>query len=318
MNQYIRQYPLDGGFNTHISKMGNAINANNISAGKGFKTTQTDHGTHFDLITKPNADAISYRGIYDFNSEYYPNEEVVILPNTVILDQNGSVIPIAAGTYLCVNYVPASANTSTAYLDIVSNYQGGNGSSDQANGYRWYNYNKYYPVATNPASVSVVVDSGYNIVANQTFWQPIGGGGGITWRGLFNESASYNVNDEVYVTSYHVYTASLYPSTASAMPALSVGGFICILPVPVSGSISGSSARNIYNCYYPFWPAIPATQSFKITATGSASGSVCNQNFWQPTSVPALPICMNGTTSFIAMELSGSVFNPNNLPYKGV
>ena len=48
-------------------------------------------------------------------------------------------------------------------------------NSDMANTYRWYDYNYYYPIyPTIPSSSATIAsDSGYNIAANQTYWQPL-------------------------------------------------------------------------------------------------------------------------------------------------
>lgn len=136
----------------------------------------------------------------------------------------------------------------------------------------------------------------------------LSGGGGINYH-FYNEQAAYNANtDIVFVDPSKPYTASFFANSSSAYPALCAGTFLCAINVPVS------SSRSPYNVYYPFFPQIPS--SSYVQTSGSWSGSLANQNFWEPIAA-CQPVCIKGRTLFVALLDPSGSFNNSQLPYKG-
>jgi len=86
-------------------------------------------------------------------------------------------MPLCGGSWLCVRYVPpANANSSSFLTQVVPAY-GGSVINDMAQLYRWDDYNVYYPsyptIPTSSATVALDEASGYDIQANQVYWQPL-------------------------------------------------------------------------------------------------------------------------------------------------
>jgi hypothetical protein len=132
------------------------------------------------------------------------------------------------------------------------------------------------------------------------------GGASTPWK-PFNDSASFAVNDLVYVDPNGTYVEPFTVASGSSVPALSAGLFQCSIPVPAV------PARNTYNYYYPVCPTIPTSSVITF------SGSVYNQTFWQPLA-PMLPMqtCINGSsvTVFMNGQIIGATFDLTKLPYK--
>ena len=190
-------YPLDG---TNAQIMATLINANNqhtLYGGHGIKISKTGNGTQISMAQACRKDNITWRGNYDFNAAYFPND-LVVIPNGQILDQSGSALALTAGnTYVCVSYVPASNCTNTQFFAVVS-AMGGSVSDEMANSYRWYSDNTYYPT-TYSGSQSTVSDSGYNIQSNIQFWQPIGSSD--PWPPVeLDPTKAHSTGDYVYIS----------------------------------------------------------------------------------------------------------------------
>lgn len=135
-----------------------------------------------------------------------------------------------------------------------------------------------------------------------------GGTAGMNWKGTYNETASYSVNDVVYVDFHSSYSVPFTVSTGSAFPALSAGIYICVNSVPASAS------RNSYNYYYPIDPQIPSSSVVTV------SGSLANQTFWQPiTPLVEMKTCVSGqnTKTQWICAFSADTFDLSQLPYSG-
>jgi hypothetical protein len=132
------------------------------------------------------------------------------------------------------------------------------------------------------------------------------GGGGMNWAGVYDENASYSVNDVTVVDCNHSYSVSFDSPSGSTTPPLSAGLFLCITDVPASGS------RNAYNYYYPISPTIPTS------SVTSVSGSLANLTFWQPLApMLKMTVCINNESKdyFVNGVASGSAFDMSQLPY---
>ena len=262
----LRPYPLDLNHNAYINQLGKSVNSQTLHGSKGINIKKTSDGIHISAETMARKDNLTWLGFYDFNAEYFPNDVIVINPNQSYVDQNNSPLTLTPGnTYVCINHVPPSSNNSSSFADAVVSY-GGTVSSDLANSYRWYQYNQYYPPATTTTfSQSIILYSGYTIVASQSFWQPIGGvGGGMTFVGLRNTTSSYTPNQIVLIQPWDIVSisgsldsASLASGfTASAASQSSMPGYylnlIAAAPfIPPSGSFTGSKSfltgSTVYN-----------------------------------------------------------------------
>lgn len=113
----------------------------------------------------------------------------------------------------------------------------------------------------------------------------LGGSGGIKWQGVYNETASYAVNDLVFVDYNKTYSVPFSFPSGSVSASLSAGIFLCVNSVPASAS------RNAYNYYYPICPTIPSS------SVTTVSGSLANQTFWQPINpLISMSVCMGTQT----------------------
>ncbi len=225
---YIRQYPLDEGATYHINKIGNIINSHNITTGYGIKITNTSQGKKISSNILPKNDAALWKGEYDPTFEYFPYDMIFVNSASVYNDpaNSGSTLTLTPGTYICTNHIPTAWNDYNAFVAVIGAY-GQPISDDMANNFRWYQFNNYTPV-TNSFSQTSTTYGAYTIQASQSFWQSIGGfsqpvtGGGWNYRGLFNPSFTYNVNDVV----------SMGTGTAAGM-------FLCMIPNNVYAPDSG-------------------------------------------------------------------------------
>ena len=332
MSDFIRQYPLEDGATSYISQLGRNSNAHNVHAGYGIKMTHTAHGTRITNTILPKNDATIWKGNFDPTAEYFPYDEIFVSSTTNYTDPYSSNnLNLTPGTYICTNYIPPSINTSQSFYQIVT-AMGVIVGNDMANSYRWPQWNNYYPTAQQYTQGSQSYGV-YVIATSQSFWQPIGSNASINYY-FYNESASYNKNDIIFVSYNSQFTTSFITPSGSNTAPLCPGTFIAAQSVPAapsSGSttvgISGSSWNNLrtpYNYYYPIWPIWPVTSSIHTTvgADGgvSYSGSVCNQIYWNPIAPEILlQICVNGNNvnAGVMGEMSGSVFDLTQLAYSG-
>lgn len=326
---FIRTYPLEENINSALNAIGHVSNAHNVHAGRGIQLRHTSQGVEIHNSREYRKDSLTWQNIYDPTLEYFPDDVVVVPAWMSYVDYNSSPLTLTPQTYVCINYVPPATNTTAAFFQVVAAYNGSQLSNDQANYYRWYQFNNYYPFvlsgSTAPQPTRIGTYGAYSIVASQSFWQPIGGGGGSSavplWK-TFDLSASYNVGDEVVVDPYRNPPYSLplviYPNTSS-VPMLTPGAYMCQVAVPqltlMSSSISSSvtSSRNSWNCWYPHYPVEPSS-SLK-----TVSGSLANQVVWYPIAPASLELqCIDGgvTYQWNCGYISQS-FNLAQLPYKG-
>lgn len=166
------------------------INNNNIIAGNGIKVIQTSNGQRIDLDagTLHGKERMVYRGVFNTQISYFPGDVVFVDPlltytqngENLTFDSNisGSRAPIAGGLFIC-NYPISTAEMT---IDVLVNLvgpaiEGGGGiiNEDNANLYRNYDQNNYYPMYPMiPTSSFVYTDvSGYNSFANYNFWSPL-------------------------------------------------------------------------------------------------------------------------------------------------
>lgn len=178
---------------------------------------------------------------------------------------------------------------------------------------------------------------------------PIANMNNMRYKGTFNVSSSYNINDVVFVDPNITYTnisstgsgSVNIPWEATASynrPPICAGLFICcnnIMPYQFNeGYVTGSllpvyNSASIrlnpdgyrfyrFNVYYPIYPIIPTSSIGWVSQSGFYT--VANQRYWMPLTpyVPAR-FCYNNaeTTMFLAGMISGSTFDVSKLPYTG-
>ena len=173
----------------------------------------------------------------------------------------------------------------------------------------------------------------------------------MNYVGVYSFTQSYAINDVVFVDPTKTYwdeTNSILPicsgSSSTGLPPICGGLFICVQPVApygydqtyLTGSIQQAYANvdqqinsNLantfrwydYNCYYPIYPTIPSGSltSVAVSVGGNTCEITANQTYWAPLS-PMLLIQMCGangniTNTYINGIMSGSVYNPDFLPY---
>lgn len=198
----IRPFPIGTDDNAFLNKVGGSVNSLQQKTRTDFQSVP--HKT-------PRKDPATNRGMLDPTQEYFPNDIAIVDGTVAYTDYNGNPLTIPSGSYVCTNHIPAAINSSSFFLSVVVpafNNAGATTNNTMANAYRWYQYNNYYPT-TQSFSSSIILDgSGYNIIASQSFWKPLGGSGGggttaapsnFNFRGIYTPtpSSSYNMNDAV-------------------------------------------------------------------------------------------------------------------------
>lgn len=206
---FIRQFPLNEGATNHIVQLGSAANAGNLRAGNGLKMKHTSQGMEISNNILSKNDAVLFKGEFNPTSEYFPYDMIFVSATSIYTDPNTSTtLDLTPGTYVCTNYVPPAWNTTQSFFAVVASY-GLTLSDDQANTYRWYQYNNYYPTPTPSTNSTSVVNGSYSLLASQSFWWPIGsaqetsGSSGWNWRGLYTPTPPYPYqnNDVVELTN---------------------------------------------------------------------------------------------------------------------
>lgn len=164
------------------------IQAQNVVAGSGVDiASRTGDFTKISLTPEVDFNRMVWQGDFDITKEYQINDVVRVVPNVLYINpetgddvQIGSTsetgheeIPMSLGLFVCVAHVPPSwanqdyfdSNVAPAFPDVVPyNWQ---------QGIRWTDFNVYYPVYPEiPSNFTSSVDvGGFNIIANNTFWQ---------------------------------------------------------------------------------------------------------------------------------------------------
>lgn len=172
-------------------KTSQGINSMNLVAGRGIQLDFGLNGTVVRLADDFNIDAMSYAGIWDFNSGYVAGQWVNLPYDISFQDQDGNqvpigltttpgfnVIPTAIGSWLCVRDVPPSIYTEDYVTANVLTQFAGNPPDEWIKYTRFYDLNVYYPVfpqipSQYTASVNVF-NSTCQTIANDVFWVPIG------------------------------------------------------------------------------------------------------------------------------------------------
>ena len=175
----------------------------------------------------------------------------------------------------------------------------------------------------------------------------------MTWRGEFNISQSYTVNDVVFVSPNTVYKnyneATIeFGSTATAdytITPMALGSFVCVKNVPegiwtsqyiestikpmYNGRVPYEIAQNYrsydHNIFYPIFPTIPTTDQIEVEVFNGAASITANNTYWiSLTGLSPIPmkVCA-GTprvekTYYIMGFESGSAFLPEYLPYVAI
>jgi len=169
------------------------MNSKKLLAGNGLSVTQGSDHTRIAVDDEPDASRWNYRGNYDINSEYKINDVVRVVPNveykSVSSLNSGSVIPIGAavddgldvcpislGLFICVQYVPPAFANEEYFDSFIATSFGDTIPLRYQQGTRWDSLNVYYPVYPEiSTNKTASVDSGYgfDVIANNTFWNAL-------------------------------------------------------------------------------------------------------------------------------------------------
>jgi hypothetical protein len=312
---YIRPYPLEHPDNSYLNALGQGVNSNKVVAGRGIKITSHNNSHIIEHNKEYANEKMRFIGNYDFNAEYFVNDVVTI---------SSSISGSSVGTWVCINYVPAGIMTSDLLIGTVApniDSYGGSITEDYANGYRRAN-NIYYPTTQTFTPIAGVAESYWTVTASQSFWQILGGSGGLNWMSDYESSASYAVNDVVRVfpnasSSYvdwdnsplTIGTTDTFTSSSNC--PICAGLFICVQPVPTFDE------RNDYNIAYPIYPEIPLNLQMTAPVFSEEGTSSLNANirYWEAMSPMFAAQLCNNQTMFVNGFLSGSNFNMGWLPY---
>ena len=156
----------------------------------------------------------------------------------------------------------------------------------------------------------------------------------LTYVGVYDPDAEYNVNDVVFVDPNTSYDTSKWGSIG-----INYGQYVCVnyVPggnndssvftgtvVPVMASYGGTATNDMascyrwmaYNVYAPFYPTIPSNYVTTVLDT-SGFTITANQTYWQPL-MPMVQSswCVNNQTvnGWVGGVVSGS-FDVTKLPY---
>ena len=169
-----------------MNRTGDSINKNSMGHSDGMTGHGTFNGTVMTPTMVPIPNGMLYRGTFNEQSSYAINDVVFVDPNAKYsasfdqdVDTTGSA-PLCPGLFICISPINVGEATSdylVSTIETVYTNAGYTISDDEANFYRWDTYNYYYPVCP-IISGSAQVDvsdpgTGYNIVANRNFWQPL-------------------------------------------------------------------------------------------------------------------------------------------------
>ena len=190
----VRQLPLtENGKNAWQNKVAKTINSSNVFAGDNIDIDYGPYGATISVTGVDDTPLLQYMGDFDSGSAYYPNQIVRVRPDIIYHDISGAPLvtgttdvsgyetfPITPGLYVCVAYMPPALCDETWFDEsIVPQFEDKSIPISIVAGTRWNSYNVYwpqYPECPLIYTASVTVNGGYNIVANQCFWNalPVG------------------------------------------------------------------------------------------------------------------------------------------------
>ena len=102
-----------------------------------MRTQNMGDFTRISLPDDINSEALVWRGDFDENAEYYPNDVIRVVPNVNYVDvTDGQLLeigstsddgfdyaPLSLGLFVCVQHVPPSfANEEYFYSTVVANF----------------------------------------------------------------------------------------------------------------------------------------------------------------------------------------------------
>lgn len=299
-----------------LTRLAGANNSHQIIAGEGIDSYASSEGHVIRLQEHPKPTYMNYDGIYDKDAGYNIDDVVYVPPGSTT----------SPGTYVCIKNIPPSQADYTFFINsIVPAYSnaGSIASNALANTYRWNQCNNYAPqTSPNTSSFTPTTISGYVIQVSQSFWQILGGSGGLNWMSDYKSSASYAVNDvvRVFPTASSSYVdwdnspltiGTTDTFTSSSNCPICAGLFICVQPVPTFDE------RNDYNIAYPIYPEIPLNLQMTAPVFSEEGTSSLNANirYWEAMSPMFAAQLCNNQTMYVNGFLSGSNFNMGWLPY---
>jgi hypothetical protein len=187
--QHIRpttaQHPSDSWFQNIASN----VNNGHLQGGQGVTIRRHGNATSISVTSPYLDDCMIYRGAYDYDNQYMPNDVVYVDPNATYVSNSvtipigntvtsQSICPICAGLWICINYVgPSWQNKAylTTSIGPAMTLAGGIVPDNAADKYRHENLNIYYPIYPSipTSSIKRTTESTWTTVANQTFWAPL-------------------------------------------------------------------------------------------------------------------------------------------------
>ena len=185
---YIRPNPPVDYLDAWGSNLGTQTNNNKVVAGQGITIKRGANGTIIQQTNELDPIALNFTGPYNFSSSYQPNDVVFVDPNVTYYNQSGSAIsftiasgsnpPIAAGLFVCINYIGPLGYDSNMLVNYVAPAYASSSqviTSTVADTYRHYSLNTYYPVypVLSSSSVTYVSESYWTTVTSQSYWSPL-------------------------------------------------------------------------------------------------------------------------------------------------
>ena len=272
------------------SKVAESVNANNVFHGQGLSVTKHGNSTSVSVISQRIPTQFNLRGNFNPDEQYFPNDVVTVDQNlsyvingaTASINVGGSSLTdLAAGLFMCTNYVPPAWQTST-YLSqsILPAFQaaGGTVTDDMSDHYR-HSFNRYYPTYPTQSGTGRVSENTWTTVYSQSYWVPLAPasspGGGINWRGNYTTSSAYTKGDLVVVFPYDtvcVTTTTDNGSYTSSKVVSTMPGYYIALKNMTQGSTKYIPVQPSSSYWYLLEP-FPASK-YCIT-------SMTNNNYYQ-------------------------------------
>jgi hypothetical protein len=286
---YIRPYPVDSVQDSYASHVGNEINNQRLKAGKGIRLTQHGGNTVIENTNTRLQEGMVYRGVYDFNEQYFPNDVVYVDKNKTYIDQNNQTMSFASsgsqglspGTFICLYYVGPAWQTKDYLISSiypVYTAQDGIVTDDMSDHYRHYDCNIYYPTSNPITGITRKTEVSWTTVVSQSFWAPLGGigaGGGFNWQTPYKElnpSQSVAIDTWVYVSpNSNLATAGIIDADSGDNVTVIPGIWAALKTVPVQ---TVSASVIIYHA-----PKIATVGSVTDTS-GSLRGDFDNSSLY--------------------------------------